>query len=68
MCWQPQARIIGDVRAGDIERAIREWGDRIEKMEAALRKIDEHGWGQHSATAAADLFQTIAREALSNVQ
>ena len=30
----------------------------------ALQRIDEHGWGHHNATAAADLFQQIARVTL----
>ncbi|MDB5297133.1 MAG: hypothetical protein JWO31_3116 [Phycisphaerales bacterium] len=32
-CWSPDARLVGNLRAGDIVRSLRDWRDRLDRLE-----------------------------------
>lgn len=40
--WEPDARIIGNVRAGDIFRAIEEDHAEIERLRETLKRLQAH--------------------------
>jgi hypothetical protein len=60
--WVPEARIIGNVRAGDIVRAIEEADDRIEQLEAFAEAIIENEYQFSMEWAARKAREALGRD------